>query len=181
MNRVNIVKLSIIDIKDFFNVQDGEEDGVWQDSLRFEKDGIYYKKIKDATNLHSEEFKSIYGVNPDFDEPILHCPCTLEEFERFVQVQGLYGTIDPFTLAWTLLEKERHVVPNILNRRMNAILIEIENQGFNALDLPEYGRNKPGAKSKVKEVLLATSLFTDKGFEKAWEELLANKSIQNHK
>jgi len=181
MKKTGAVELSIIDIKEYFNVEDGEEDGGWQDTLRFEESGIYFKEIKGASDLSPEEYESIYGTIRNFDRPILSLPCGLEEFENFVQIHGLYGAIDPFTLAWSLLKKEKNIERSKLDRRMSSILIEIENQGLDSLALPPYGPRRPGPKADIKKILIKNPLFTAKGFETAWEKLSQKELIRYSK
>lgn len=182
-------ELSLKEVKEILHVDPGEEDGGWDETLSFRDDGIYLREVEGASmTLTSMETNALYGPNPKFRTPLLNFPCSLEDLERFIQRQGLYGTIDPFALAESLVAQLDGPARSIQSRRETAIIDELESMGLTPTELPaSYEQGERGPKAGVWQRLEHNPLFrtpsgaSRRAFERVWERMRKNGQLMDGK
>ena len=179
------IELSLDDIRMALNIEDGEEEGGWDETLSFRDDGIYLREVEGASmTLIPTEINALYGLNPTFRTPLLSFPCSLEDLERFIQRQGLWGTIDTFALVEAVIALLDGPARSKQYRRERAIIEEIEAMGHDPSALPKiHGPKTPGIKAAVKQAMKGSRVFfgrdefSEKAFNKVWEDLLETRQI----
>lgn len=178
-------EISLKEIKEVLNVEAGEEDGGWDETLSFRDDGIYLREIGGTSMMLTPvEKRALYGAKSSFNELVLTFPCDLEDFERFVQRYGLYGSVDPFALAECLVGQLNGPARSKQFRRETAIIDELDNMGLDPMALPkQHGPGQPGVKARVWSQLKSNPVFatqngsSKKAFDKAWDALSKERRI----
>lgn len=117
-----------IGYSDFAKLCRVEDPENWVDWLTVRKDGIYVKEPPSGLTPDERAVLSQHSTG-NLETPVLSFPCTLPEFQAFLEKQAVYGCLDPFDLAeWVIasrLERERLEPSNTLAARAETTYLNI--------------------------------------------------------
>ena len=89
-----MAQITYRDFVRLFGITPGADDELvpW---LSVKEDGVYVKRLPDGHGLtHTEWLVITESMSGDFDRPEIRFPCSLDQFEKFVDFHGLRGAFD---------------------------------------------------------------------------------------